>query len=54
MAQVMQEAPVWHLEVREGNAAARNLYQKLGFVEVGRRRAYYSDQETAVLLSWGL
>ena len=31
------------LEVRESNLAARRLYEKLGFREVGRRRAYYSD-----------
>jgi ribosomal-protein-alanine N-acetyltransferase len=52
--QTRREAPVWHLEVRESNAAARALYEQLGFVEVGRRLAYYSDGETAILLSWGL
>jgi ribosomal-protein-alanine N-acetyltransferase len=30
------------LEVREGNAAARRLYEKLGFVQVGLRRGYYT------------
>lgn len=29
------------LEVAVGNAAARALYEALGFAEVGRRRAYY-------------
>lgn len=29
------------LEVRESNAPAYALYQKLGFTEVGRRRGYY-------------
>lgn len=29
------------LEVREGNARARRLYQRYGFIEVGRRRNYY-------------
>jgi ribosomal-protein-alanine N-acetyltransferase len=29
------------LEVRQSNAAARALYQTLGFVENGRRRDYY-------------
>lgn len=29
-----------HLEVREGNPAS-NLYPRLGFIPVGRRRAYY-------------
>ena len=30
------------LEVREGNAAARSLYRKAGFVEAGIRFGYYS------------
>lgn len=30
------------LEVRETNRAARALYARLGFGEIGRRRAYYS------------
>lgn len=29
------------LEVRESNVAARKLYEKMGFVQVGRRRDYY-------------
>jgi ribosomal protein S18 acetylase RimI-like enzyme len=48
------------LEVRESNAAARALYQALGFVESGKRKAYYpplpglppiSEREAAVLYS---
>jgi ribosomal-protein-alanine N-acetyltransferase len=39
------------LEVRPSNTAARGLYQKLGFSEVGRRPAYYRDPpEDALLL----
>lgn len=39
------------LEVRESNRAARKLYEKLDFHEVGRRKAYYPDPpEDAVLL----
>ena len=39
------------LEVRESNAAARRLYQTLGFKEVGRRRGYYCEPpEDALLL----
>jgi [ribosomal protein S18]-alanine N-acetyltransferase len=30
-----------HLEVEEGNAPALALYRRGGFVEVGRRQAYY-------------
>ena len=38
------------LEVRESNQAARNLYEKHGFLEVGRRGKYYSDPEEAAVL----
>lgn len=31
------------LEVRESNAAARRLYEELGFAAIGRRRRYYSS-----------
>jgi ribosomal-protein-alanine N-acetyltransferase len=38
------------LEVRESNLPARRLYEKHGFREVGRRRAYYRDpMEDAIL-----
>ncbi len=44
------------LEVRESNHAARNLYQKLGFSEAGRRPEYYEHPpETAIVMknhSW--
>ena len=40
---------VW-LEVRESNRPARQLYDKHGFCETGRRRGYYSEPvEDAVL-----
>ncbi|MDA1081085.1 MAG: ribosomal protein S18-alanine N-acetyltransferase [Gemmatimonadetes bacterium] len=39
------------LEVRESNAAARDLYAAYGFAEVGRRRAYYhGPDEDAVVM----
>ena len=38
------------LEVRESNAAARALYRKAGFREIGRRKSYYSNPlEDAIL-----
>lgn len=38
------------LEVRESNTPARRLYERLGFHETGRRRAYYSNPtEDAIL-----
>lgn len=40
------------LEVRESNRGARAFYAALGFVETGRRRAYYHDPvEDALVLS---
>ena len=33
---------VMFLEVDEGNAAARQLYRRAGFREVGRREGYYA------------
>ena len=41
-----------HLEVREGNGSARRLYQRLGLLEDGLRKNYYTDpQENAVLMT---
>jgi ribosomal-protein-alanine N-acetyltransferase len=38
------------LEVRDSNAPARRFYEKLGFQETGRRKAYYSNPtEDAIL-----
>ena len=43
------------LEVRHSNLAARDLYQKLGFAETGRRKAYYSSPtEDAILCRFEL
>lgn len=40
------------LDVREGNAAARNLYAKAGFTEDGIRQRFYEDpREDAILMS---
>ena len=38
------------LEVRESNLPARALYEKRGFRETGRRRAYYSDPAEGAIL----
>ena len=46
-----KEISVIGLEVRAGNEAARALYQKFGFVPVGRRKDYYREPtEDAVLM----
>jgi len=47
-------AEVCHLEVRVTNEAALALYRRFGFVEVGRRRAYYADGTDAALMSRAL
>lgn len=36
-----KDGSVIYLEVREKNQAARGLYEKLGFVPVGKRKDYY-------------
>lgn len=39
------------LEVREGNAAARKLYEKSGFEECGVRKNYYSNpKENGIIM----
>lgn len=43
------------LEVRESNTPAFNLYNSLGFEEIGRRRAYYSQPiEDALMMKFDL
>ncbi len=40
-----------NLEVRQSNTAARALYEKLGFLPVGRRKNYYpKENEDAILM----
>ncbi len=39
-----QGAAALFLEVREGNARARRLYEQQGWAVVGRRRGYYPDR----------
>jgi ribosomal-protein-alanine N-acetyltransferase len=42
------------LEVRDDNAGAIAFYEAQGFAELARRRLYYRDGATAVVLSLGL
>ena len=45
-------ATVAFLELRAGNTVAHSLYEKAGFVPVGKRRNYYSDPvEDAVTMT---
>lgn len=40
------------LEVRASNLAAQEMYRKFGYVEVGRRKRYYRDNnEDAILMN---
>jgi len=40
------------LEVREGNDAALKMYHKFGYIESGRRKGYYKDNdEDAILMT---
>jgi ribosomal-protein-alanine N-acetyltransferase len=49
---VKLEAHLITLEVRASNREAQKLYAKYGFVRVGQRRGYYTDnREDAVLMS---
>jgi ribosomal-protein-alanine N-acetyltransferase len=40
------------LEVRPSNAVAKNLYKKLGFIELGLRKGYYSDTGEDAIIMW--
>ena len=47
----VEEGATWcQLEVRVSNKAARSLYKKFGFYEVGVRKGYYHDREDAVVM----
>ncbi len=49
---IEQGANKAYLEVRKGNVAARELYHKFGFIDVGVRRWYYQDnREDAILMN---
>ena len=40
-----------YLEVRESNAAAQSLYEKLGYKYSGTRKNYYGGTENALIMS---
>jgi ribosomal-protein-alanine N-acetyltransferase len=49
---IEHEMSVATLEVRESNEAARALYRRYGFYEVGLRKRYYADNhEDAVIMT---
>ena len=43
------EATQVTLEVRESNETARKFYERRGFREIGRVRAYYQDEDAIVM-----
>jgi ribosomal-protein-alanine N-acetyltransferase len=46
-----RKGAIFLLEVRESNLPARALYERLGFVEISRRREYYDNPtETAIVM----
>ncbi|PJZ46626.1 GNAT family N-acetyltransferase [Leptospira brenneri] len=49
---LFQEFPKkeFFLEVKESNTAAIRLYESVGFIELERRKKYYPDGSTAVLM----
>lgn len=47
----MQGAQKMYLEVASSNEAAQQLYTKVGFSLVGRRKAYYASGADALLLA---
>ena len=40
-----------YLEVNENNVIAYHLYNKLGFIEYGRRKKYYGNDD-AIMMKW--
>jgi ribosomal-protein-alanine N-acetyltransferase len=62
IAQKLLSHTLWHammegargsfLEVRASNVAAQDMYRKFGYVESGRRKRYYKDNdEDAILMT---
>lgn len=43
---------VMSLEVRVTNTVAQNLYRKLGFLDGGIRKGYYTDNQEDALVMW--
>lgn len=40
------------LEVRESNIVAQHLYESFGFIQNGKRKQYYSDNNEDAIIMW--
>jgi ribosomal-protein-alanine N-acetyltransferase len=49
---MMYGATKMTLEVRVSNGAAQELYKKLGFMQHGVRKGYYTDNQEDALIMW--
>jgi ribosomal-protein-alanine N-acetyltransferase len=49
---IERQAQRMTLEVARSNVVAQNLYKKLGFVQLGIRRAYYSNPVEDAFIMW--
>lgn len=52
LARAGGDAASYTLEVRQSNAGAIALYERLGFLAVGTRRGYYADTREDALIMW--
>jgi ribosomal-protein-alanine N-acetyltransferase len=50
LARQCASAQAVYLEVRESNVAARKLYEKMGFAQIGQRKAYYHQPPEDALI----
>ncbi len=49
---ILKGAKSMTLEVRPSNIIARGLYQGLGFIDRGRRKGYYEDNNEDAIIMW--
>ena len=49
---VREGAKIATLDVREGNVAARKLYESAGFIMIAVRKKYYTDNQENALVMW--
>lgn len=52
LGEALKESETVFLDVRRGNMPARRLYESRGFEQVGVRKAYYDNDEDAIVMKW--